>query len=269
MLRSLWLTAIYLFFLACGLSAPFILALGYVWVDLFQPQYIAFIILNDAPVALIMGAAAVIFYVLQDHRDRPNLTSVNLLQILIAIWASLTLIWAVSPTSAWAKWDWAFKAMAFAAFLPWVIRSKVQIESFVQIYVVSLAANFVPFGLKTLISGGGYGVNLGLVNGNSGLGEGGQLSTVCLMAVPLALFLAKHNTLLPKTKFTTPGFLVLAGLALVTALGTFERSALIGLVTLGLFMFAKSKHKAALGFVLLVMATVVLYMTSASYLQRM
>jgi hypothetical protein len=28
--------------------------------------------------------------------------------------------------------------------------------------VFSLAANIVPFGLKTLISGGGYGTNLGL-----------------------------------------------------------------------------------------------------------
>ena len=91
----------------------------------------------------------------------------------MAIWVTLTLIWAQVPDAAWEKWDWAFKTVAFATFLPFVIRSRVQIEAFAQTYVFSLAANFVPFGLKVLISGGGYGRDLGLVGGNSGLGGGG------------------------------------------------------------------------------------------------
>ncbi len=270
MLRSLWLTAIYLIFIGFGASAPFILALGYVWVDIFQPQAVAYMILNQVPVALIMGAGAVASFFLQDLRNLPRLTLVNLLQILIAIWSCATLLWAVAPSGAvMFKWDWAFKAMVFAAFLPWVIRSKVHIESFVQVYVISLAANFIPFGIKTLISGGGYGTNLGLVAGNGGLAEGGQLSTVCLMAVPLALHLAKHNTLLPVTKVTPLGFVIIAGLAVATALGTFERSALIGLAVLAAFMFAKSKNKLGMGIVLVVLGVIIVGATSATYLQRM
>ena len=52
-----------------------------------------------------------------------------------------------------------------------MIRSRIQIEAFAQTYVLSLAANFVPFGVKTFISGGGYGTNLGLEQGNAGLSE--------------------------------------------------------------------------------------------------
>jgi putative inorganic carbon (HCO3(-)) transporter len=154
-----------------------------------------------------------------------------------------TLIWAELPDRAWVKWDWAFKAMVFAAFVPLVIRSRVQIEAFAQIYVFSLAANFVPFGLKVLISGGGYGQNLGLESGNSGLSEGGFLSTVCLMAAPLALFLGKHGQLIPRLPMMNLAYLSVAILAIITAIGTYERSALVGLVVLGVYMLMRSRRK--------------------------
>ena len=53
MLRSIWLLFVYVSFLGLGASAPFILALGYVWVDTFKPQEVAYIILNQLPVAFI------------------------------------------------------------------------------------------------------------------------------------------------------------------------------------------------------------------------
>lgn len=163
--------------------------------------------------------------------------------VMMAIWMTTTLLWAESPDRAWGKWDWAFKGMVFAAFVPLVIRSRVQIEAFAQTWVFSLAANFVPFGLKVLISGGGYGRNLGLQGGNSGLAEGGYLSTVCLMAVPLALFLGKHGQLIPRLPMMPLAYAGVAILALATAIGTHERSALVGLVAVGFYMFLRSRRK--------------------------
>ncbi len=186
----------------------------------------------------------------------------------MAIWVTLTLIWAQVPDAAWEKWDWAFKTIVFATFLPFVIRSRVQIEAFAQTYVFSLAANFVPFGLKVLLSGGGYGRDLGLEGGNSGLGEGGLLSTSCLMAVPLAIFLASHSQLIPKFKLMPLAYWGIAGLAIATAIGTYERSALVGLVVLGLYMWVRTKHKFGFGIVLAVVACLVVYSTSGAWNAR-
>ena len=71
MLRSLFLTLVYLSFICLGVAAPFVLTLGYVWVDTFQPQAVAYIILNQIPVALIMGVAALASYFLMDRRSPP------------------------------------------------------------------------------------------------------------------------------------------------------------------------------------------------------
>ena len=268
MLRSLWLLFVYVSFLGLSVSAPFVATLGYVWVDTFQPQAVAYIILNQLPLALIMGTVAVGGYLLLDRRSPPPLTLQMALQVVMAIWVTLTLIWAQVPDAALEKWDWALKTIVFATFLPFVIRSRVQIEAFAQTYVFSLAANFVPYGLKVLLSGGGYGRDLGLEGGNSGLGEGGLLSTSCLMAVPLAIFLASNSQLMPKLKLMPLAYWGIAALAVATAIGTYERSALVGLVALGLYMWARTKHKFRFGAVLAVVTCLIVYSTSGAWNAR-
>ena len=68
MLRSLWLLLVCASFLGVSGSAPFVATLGYVWVDTFGPQNVAYILLNQIPVAMIMGAVAVGAYLLLDRR---------------------------------------------------------------------------------------------------------------------------------------------------------------------------------------------------------
>ena len=268
MLRSLWLLSLYLSFLGLGIATPFVMTLGYVWVDTFRPQDVSYVILNELPVALIMGGGAVLSYFALDRRSPPPLTLQSVLQVLFALWMTLSLLWAEVPDAAWVKWDWAFKSVAFAAFVPLAIRSRIQLEAFAQTYVFSLAANFMTFGMKVLISGGGYGQNLGLEAGNGGLAEGGYLSTVCLMAVPLALYLGKHGQLLPKLPMIRTFYVALAGLAIVTAIGTYERSALVGLVALGIYMFIRSQRKILFGMMAGVVAIGVIVGTAAAWNDR-
>lgn len=267
-MRSLWLLFVYVVLLALGAGAPFIATLGYVWVDTFRPQEVAYILLDTFPVAMIMAIVAIGGYLVMDRRSPPALSLETVIQFSMAIWVTATSFWAEVPSEAWVKWDWAFKTLVFAAFVPFVIRSRVQIEAFAATYVFSLAANFVPFGIKTLISGGGYGTNLGLVQGNSGLAEGGLLSTVCLMAVPLAIFLSKYSQLTPGMKWTRWAYWFVAMLAIVTAIGTFERSALIGLVILIAYMWVRSKNKFGFGLVVIVVVIGVVFMTSSAWTDR-
>jgi probable O-glycosylation ligase (exosortase A-associated) len=268
LIRSLFLTAVFLSFLGLGMAAPFVFTLGYAWVDTFRPQAVAFIILNQIPVALIMAIAAIGGYVAMDRRSPPRLTLAMALTLMMGCWITATMFWAEMPDQGWLKWDWAFKTVMFSAFIPLAIRSRVQIEAFAQTYVFSLAANFVPFGVKVMISGGGYGHNLGLEVGDSNLSEGGLLSTICLMAIPLALHLARHTQLLPRSRLVALGYAGLCVLALATALGTFERSALIGLVVMGAYMLMRSRHKLMFGLCLVAVSSVLLYMMSAGWQQR-
>jgi probable O-glycosylation ligase (exosortase A-associated) len=269
-MRSIYLLLVYIALLGIGASAPFVLTLGYVWLDIFRPQSVAYAFLNGGvPIAMIMGAAAIGGYFALDRQAPPRLSGVTVLLLMLAVWVTLTCLWAAVPTAAWTKWDWAFKTILFAAFVPYAIRSRIQIEAFLLVFLFSLSANIIPFGAKTILSGGGYGHQLGLVGVNNGLGEGATLATVCLMAIPLILALRKHSLIIPRNWFTNLGYLGGVGLAIMTAIGTFERTALVGLFVLGVTVWVTSRRKILVGAVGAVIALGIVYQTSDAWNTRM
>jgi putative inorganic carbon (hco3(-)) transporter len=88
------------------------------------------------------------------------------------------------------------------------------------------------------------------------------------MAIPLALYLGRHTQLLPRTRLVQIGYIALAGFALLTALGTYERSALVGIVGLGGYMFTRSRHKMAFGMGLAVIGVAIAVFMSAEWSTR-
>ncbi len=239
----------YVGFLTVGTMSPFVLSLGYVWVDLFSPQYLGWSPLSYLPVAFIMGAAAAAAYVLLDRRAPPRLSLATMLFLALGLWITATTSWAALPDASWAKWDVSFKALMFAAFIPFVIRSRVQIEAFLHVYVFSISAHILPWAVKTVITGGGYGQALGLVGSNAlALSESSTVAMVGIMLLPLLLTLRRHSLLLPRGRVRDFVYLATAFGGLFASIGTFARTAIVGLGVLGVAMFLRSKRKA--GFLL-------------------
>src|SRR5580765_8096194 len=149
MLRTLFLIGCYLAIFGLGAVAPFAFTLGSEWVDLLRPASIVYGVAQDIPLALLIGVAAIVGYFLFDRRDPPNIGVLTVLIGLLAVWVTLTTTWAVQPLQAWVKWDATLKTLLFALFIPFVIRSRAQIEAFAQVYIFGVAANAVTFGAKT------------------------------------------------------------------------------------------------------------------------
>ena len=267
--RSLFLSLIFAFFVVVGAAVPFVAALGYLWVDTFKPQDVAYSILSAIPVAQVVAGVAIFSYLVLDGRSPPRFTLATLLTLALAVWVTLTTTWAVSPEAAWNKWDWAFKTILSSAFVPLFFRSRIQIEAFIQLYVFTLAVHFGPVGLKTLVSGGGYGRELGVLSGASGLGEGATLAAVSAMLIPLMLFLRKHTLIIPKSRWTDIGYIGLIVVAIAALIGTFERTGLVGLLVVGLLSWLRAKRKVLFGTVCAIVAVAVIFTTSAAWNERM
>src|SRR4051812_22976987 len=134
-MRSLYLFAFYISFFVLGLNAPFVFSLGYVWVDTFDPQHVSYSILNSMPISMIIAAASIFSYVISDKKYAPRVNFISILILLFAAWSTLSLSWAVVPSDAYYKWSIVWKTLAFSLFVPFVFRSRIQIESFLQVYV--------------------------------------------------------------------------------------------------------------------------------------
>ena len=244
-MRGLFLTFVFVLLLFQGGSAPFIAALAYVWVDIVKPQELAYSIINGKPLALIAGVCTIVFYFLNDRKSPPKFTFVLFLLCVFAGWITLTTAIADPGLQAfsWGKWDWAFKVLIFTIFMPYVFRSRVQIESFILVLILSIATLFFSAGVKTLLGSGGYGVLAVMGASNTGLAEGSTLAAVCIMLIPLIHFAYNDSIIFPQNKYLKIFALGLLVTAIATVIGTAART---GVIAGGVLIFRyviRSKRK--------------------------
>jgi putative inorganic carbon (hco3(-)) transporter len=268
-MRDILILSFYCGYLVLGLRAPFVFGLGYIWTDIFLPQYVAYSIMRMFPIALIMGAATLGSYLLFDRRDPPRPTLLHALMFVMVGWVTLTTTWAVVPDMAWFKWDWAVKTLLFAAFLPFLFRSRIQLEALILTFLFSVSAHLLATGLKTAVAGGGYGRKLGLIPDLLGVGETSFLSMLAAVAIPLILFLKKHSLIIPKFRHTALGYNSIAVVSVLASLGTFARTGLVAMTVLGGLLWAQSKQKLLVGLGLLVSGTLVFLVMSQAWIDRM
>jgi len=269
MLRMLFLVGCYLTIFGLSTGAPFVLTLGYEWVDLLRPSTILYGIAQAIPFSLLFGLGALGGYFLFDRRDPPRVGLILILIGLMAVWTTLTTTWAAVPDLAWVKWEATMKTLCFAIFLPFVIRSRNQIEAFIQVYLFALAGNVVTFGAKTLLTGGGYSRSLGLASGNKLMTEGANLAMAALVMIPFILFVMRHGRIFPKTWWVMTGYIGLIVLALATTIGTHERTGLVGMLVLGATVWWYTRYKFRMGLVCVAAAVAIAMAAPASWYERM
>jgi probable O-glycosylation ligase (exosortase A-associated) len=242
-MRDIFILLMLLFLVAAAFRRPFLMTLGYLYVDLVQPQQVSYYLLNSVPVSLIFGAAAVLFWLLFDDKRRLQFGRLQGLMLLFLAWITVTTFNAQLPEDAWTKWDPAWKAIVFGAFLPFVLRTRQRIEGAALILVLSVGTLTITGGIKTLLGGGGYGMMQMLVSSNSGLYEGSTISAIAIAMIPLILYLYRFNQIVPRSRVT---LLLTAGLifsALLIPIGTEARTGLVCIAALAGLMFLRVKRK--------------------------
>ena len=192
---DLFLTAFVFALFAAGLRKPFIWVLAYVYIDVLAPQKISWFLLEKMPISLMAFGLAFLGWAFADAKNGSRFTFRQMLIVALLLYCGATTITADFPEDALAKWDWVWKALVFAVFLPLTLRTRLRIEATALVMTLTAGAIIIPAGIKTLASGGGYGSLHLLVNDNVGLYEGSILSTVAIAIIPLALWLAKHGTI--------------------------------------------------------------------------
>ena len=242
-MRDLLIFLVFLSFFWYGLRAPFVLLLGYVWVDIFTPQLVSYGLLRSIPVSQVIGIAALLSLVFKPPPIRLLGNRTIFLMFVFGCWMTLTLLWAAVPDAAFEKWNWALKNVWVACLVPLFIRGRIELEALIWTIVLAGMANCIPFGIKILISGGGYGHAKGLIEANSGYGEGSTLAMFAVSLIPLCFYLMKHSQIIPTNKSVK---LMLWGFifaALLTSLGTFARTGLVSAAILGIALLLRSKRK--------------------------
>jgi probable O-glycosylation ligase (exosortase A-associated) len=242
-MRDLAFIAFIAALLAMGLRRPFLFVLAYIYVDTVSPQRLSYFLLNSIPLSMIVAALAMGGWLLADAKDRLGFTARQSLILLLLAYAGATTLFADFPQDALEKWDWAWKALAFAVFLPFTLRSRVRIEAVILFLVLSVGSIAIVGGVKTILAGGGYGILNLMVDNNSGIFESSTISTIAVGIIPLILWLARHGTIFPRDWRVRTFAAGLIFACLLIPIGTEARTGLVCIAALAMLMLRDTRRR--------------------------
>jgi len=229
--------------LGLGLRRPFVWVLAYIYVDIVAPQKISWLLLKAVPVSLIVFIAAFGGWLVLDRKDGTRFSLRQGLMLALLVYCGMTTVTADFPDSAWDKWDWVWKALVFAIFLPLTLRTRLRIEATALVMVLSAGALIISAGIKTIISGGGYGTLKSFVSDNTGLYEGSTLSMAAIAMIPLIVWVARHGTIY-RPDWRVKLFALALGFACVLVpIGTQTRTGLLCMGLLAILSLRSVKRR--------------------------
>ena len=229
--------------LALGFRRPFLFVLAYAYVDIVSPQRLSYYMLNTVPVSMIVAALAMLGWLVADDKRSFRITIRQGLMLLLLLYAGWTTFNADLPTEALFKWEWVWKSMLWAIFLPLTLRTKLRIEAYLLFMTLSAAAIIIVGGIKTAASGGGYGALNLMVENNSNLYEGSQISTVAIAIIPVILWLARFGTLYsPDWRVRLFAYNLIFACLLIPV-GTEARTGLVCIAALAILMLRNVKNR--------------------------
>jgi probable O-glycosylation ligase (exosortase A-associated) len=159
--------------------------------------------------------------------------------------------------------------MLWAIFLPLTLRTRLRIETYLLFMVLAASATIIVGGIKTVLSGGGYGALNLMVDVNSGLYEGSTISTVAIAIVPLILWLARFGTVFPTDWRVKLFAAALIFACLMIPVGTEARTGLICILALAFLLLRDAKRRLVYVTALTAALLVALPLLPQSFTSRM
>lgn len=266
---DLGITAFTLGFLALGLRRPFLWVLGYLYIDILTPQKISWFLLASLPISLIAFILAFGGWLVLDNKQDMRFTLRQFLIVLLLGYCAVTTTIADFPVEAALKWDWVWKALLFAIFLPLTLRTRLRFEAVVTVIVLTVGAIVISGGIKTAAGGGGYAQLQTFVSNNTGIYEGSTLSTISIAIVPLIWWAARFTTLFPRGPLVNLFCAALTFAALLIPIGTQTRTGLLCIALLAVLLLRSVKRRFLYLTLACLVAVAAIPFLPKSYTERM
>jgi len=227
------------------LKYPWTGVLVFSWVSMFNPHRFAWGFAYDFPFVMIVAVTTLVSMLLHWKEVRLPINSITILLMLLPIWMTVTLFFALEPSAAHEKWEGVMKAFFFILVAASLVHSRKQLEALLWVLVLSVGFYGIKGGIFTILVGGEHRVYG--PPGISYLSDNNGISVALIMIIPLMHFLS--TTVSSKwMKWGMYGAMFLSGIAV---LGSQSRGAFLAILVMIMFLWLKSKKKVLSGMVLL------------------
>jgi putative inorganic carbon (HCO3(-)) transporter len=226
-----------------GIKNPFIWTLTYIWLDFFRPQDIAPKSFGETNIFLLFGALGIIGLAYKGRQRLFKLDAVSALLLFLAAWVTYTTGTAISPDSAFRKWDSSIKTILFYALATNLLSTKTDSVQILWASIAGACAHLIPVGIKTILSGGGYTSQLSQLSSNAFLAESSTVSVIAICFLPVLISSTYRPCISSGGSFRRIFPYTLILLFLSAAFGTHARAGIASLFTILIIYFLASTKK--------------------------
>lgn len=251
-MRDLLVTLIVFGVLPLVFTRPHFGILLWSWIGYMNPHRLGWGFAYNFPFAAVVGIVTIVSLVLARRKLSFFLTPTINWLIFFNFWILITTIYSLNPDDAWFQWEKVFKIQVMIFLTLWIMNDKEKIHSFIWVIALSIGFYGLKGGIFTLTSGGGHhvlGPTGSFIEGNTEIG----LALVMVLPLVWYLYLSTVNS------WIRTGLILLLLLIPVAILGTQSRGALLAIGAITFFLWLKSRRKALL-FVVILLLTPFLYM---------
>lgn len=265
----LW-TFILIVFAFTGLKRPYIALSGVIFVDILKPQSLSFSFLAGKPVSFAMTLILLFSMILNFNQiSKPKSLAPIFLLIVFLCWITITTFNAEFQF-AWIKFNYVFKTILFSLFIPFILNSRIKIDTFIAILVSSISFYTIALGMTTLAGGGGYGKVLFHMNtSNTGMAESSTMAMVAVLNIPLIIYLSQSSVFKHRIKYLPVTSKLLIFASLLSVVGTAARTGLVGLLAYAGLIISRTKHKFRFASALILAVAIFIPFAPQQWLNRM
>lgn len=222
-----------LFIMAIAFSAtigafwrPYIGLLGWIWFSLMYPHRLTWGFSYSFNFVDFLAAATLASWLLHPNKRAPKMSAPLVALIAFFAWTGLTTIFAVNQADAFTYFVFTLKILILPIMILLIAQNLVILHAIIWMIVVSIGFYAMRGGIFTIITGGNYRV---FGPPGSFFADNNELALATITIIPLIYYLMRNSAdarIRTGLKFAIP-------LALVSALGSYSRGAIVGLAALG------------------------------------
>lgn len=260
-MRDILVTAILAGLIPRCFTRPHVGVLTWSWVGYMNPHRLCWGFAVSLPAAQMVALPTLLGLIFSREPKKIPWTPVTVLLGLFVLWGAVTSPFGVNPDEVWGEWQRVVKVQLMVFVTLMVMGTRERLHALVWVIVISIGFFGFKGGLFTL-AGGGQGLmgpRGSYIAGNTTLG----------LAMTMTLPLMWYLRLQTQKQWIRLGLLGAMGLTALAILGSHSRGALLAIGAAGFFLWLKSRHKAMLAVLGLLMLPVAFVMMPQEWRDRM
>lgn len=232
------------------------------WLAYMNPHRLCWGFAYTFPFALIVAVVTLFSYAMSKEPKRIPWTAEIVVLLLFNVWIVFCNIFAFYPDLAWVAWDKIWKIQLMTLVTVMLITDRQRLEWLVWTIALSLGFYGIKGGIFTILHGGIY-----QVRGPIGtfIGGNNEIALALIITVPLIRYLHLQAKRI-WVRWGLAAAMVLTGVA---AIGSQSRGALLAMLSMGAFLWLKSRGKLITGIYMAVAIAILAMVMPQKWYDRM